>query len=200
MTIVGDIAQATGAWAHDDWDGVLEHLPDRRTPRRAELTVGYRIRQRTWPLAAKGAQPVAAPALAAPSSVREGESAPRVEAVDDGHRLGAEVVRLVREECEAVGQGSVGIVCARHQLTHAVTDALEAAGIEHGAADRHGLEQQVTVVPVGLVKGLELDASIVVEPAAIVRRGPGDALALQLTRAASACRCCAPSLDASCSR
>ena len=35
MTIVGDIAQATGAWAHDDWESVLEHLPDRRPPRRA---------------------------------------------------------------------------------------------------------------------------------------------------------------------
>ena len=41
MTIVGDIAQSTGAWAHDDWDQVLEHLPSRRPPRRAELT-GYR--------------------------------------------------------------------------------------------------------------------------------------------------------------
>src|SRR5690606_22529362 len=43
MTIVGDIAQATGAWAHASWDEILEHLPDRRPPRRAELTVGYRI-------------------------------------------------------------------------------------------------------------------------------------------------------------
>ena len=29
MTIVGDIAQATGAWAHDNWEEILEHLPDR---------------------------------------------------------------------------------------------------------------------------------------------------------------------------
>ena len=38
----------------------------------------------------------------------------------------------------------------------------------HGRANRHGLDEQVTVVPVGLAKGLELDASVVVEPAAIV--------------------------------
>ena len=43
MTVVGDIAQATGAWAHDDWDSILEHLPDRRPATRHELTVGYRI-------------------------------------------------------------------------------------------------------------------------------------------------------------
>ena len=28
LTIVGDIAQATGAWAHESWDEILEHLPD----------------------------------------------------------------------------------------------------------------------------------------------------------------------------
>jgi DNA helicase IV len=43
MTVVGDIAQSTGAWAHTSWDEILEHLPDRRPPRTVELTVGYRI-------------------------------------------------------------------------------------------------------------------------------------------------------------
>ena len=183
MTIVGDIAQATGAWAHDDWEGVLDHLPDRRPSQRAELTVGYRIPAANMALAAK-VLALAAPDLTAPSSVREGESDPRLEAVADPVALGAEVARLVVEEREAVGMGSVGIICPS-SLTASVSDGLEAAGIEHGAADRHGLEQQVTVVPVGLVKGLELDASIVVEPAAIVREEPQGmrALYVALTRA-----------------
>jgi DNA helicase IV len=183
MTIVGDIAQATGAWAHDDWESVLEHLPDRRPSQRAELTVGYRIPAANMVLAAKVLS-VAAPDLKAPSSVREGDSDPRLEAVSHGDRLVDEVVRLVREECDAVGQGSVGIICPA-SLTSAVAAALEDAGIEHGSADRHGLEQQVTVVPVGLVKGLELDASIVVEPSAIVREEPQGmrSLYVALTRA-----------------
>ena len=33
---------------------------------------------------------------------------------------------------------------------------------------RHGLDQRVTVVPVRLVKGLEVDAAVVVEPRRIV--------------------------------
>ena len=37
-----------------------------------------------------------------------------------------------------------------------------------GIAPRSGLDMQVTVVPVGMVKGLEVDASVVVEPAGIV--------------------------------
>src|SRR3546814_10702796 len=43
MTVVGDIAQSTGAWAHADWDEILEQLPDRRPARRTELTIGYRL-------------------------------------------------------------------------------------------------------------------------------------------------------------
>ena len=44
-----------------------------------------------------------------------------------------------------------------------------AAGIEHGRATRTGLDDPVTVVPVSVVKGLELDGVVVVEPARIVR-------------------------------
>ena len=40
MTIVGDIAQSTGAWPHASWDEIVDLLPQRREPRRAELTVG----------------------------------------------------------------------------------------------------------------------------------------------------------------
>ena len=43
MTIVGDIAQATGPLAPDGWDDVLAHLPDRKPPRVIGLSVGYRI-------------------------------------------------------------------------------------------------------------------------------------------------------------
>jgi DNA helicase IV len=57
-------------------------------------------------------------------------------------------------------------------------------GVEYGRATRHGLDSQITVVPVGIVKGLELDASVVVEPAAIVEDEPQGlrALYVALTR------------------
>jgi len=58
-------------------------------------------------------------------------------------------------------------------------------GIAHGVALQQGLDHQVTVVPVGMVKGLELDATVVVEPAAIVEEEPQGmrALYVALTRA-----------------
>ncbi len=42
MTVVGDIAQATGPWAPRDWDDVTRHLISKRPPRLVELTVSYR--------------------------------------------------------------------------------------------------------------------------------------------------------------
>ena len=183
MTIVGDIAQATGAWAHDDWGGVLEHLPAKRPPREAELTVGYRIPAANMELAAR-VLALAAPQLSPPSSIREGDHPPRVEQSPSPERLSDDVVRLAREELAVVGSGNVALITPTSLVTP-VTEALEAAGVAHGAADRHGLDQQVTVVPVGLVKGLELDATIVVEPAAILREEAQGlrALYVALTRA-----------------
>ena len=53
MTIVGDIAQATGQHAPADWSDVLRHLPDRRPSRVVELTVGYRIPEQIMVLASR---------------------------------------------------------------------------------------------------------------------------------------------------
>ncbi|MBA2281490.1 MAG: AAA family ATPase, partial [Acidimicrobiia bacterium] len=77
MTIVGDIAQATGAWAHANWEEILERLPtERRAPRRAELTIGYRIPSPNMDLAAR-VLAYAAPDLQPPSSVRQDGPPPR---------------------------------------------------------------------------------------------------------------------------
>ena len=66
MTVVGDIAQSTGAWAHADWDEVLEQLPDRRPARRTELTIGYRLPGPNMALATK-VLALAAPDLTPPT-------------------------------------------------------------------------------------------------------------------------------------
>ena len=70
-------------------------------------------------------------------------------------------------------------------MVDVVTDGLERAGVAFGSATRHGLDERITVVPIGLAKGLELDASVVVEPAAIVEQEAQGlrALYVALTRA-----------------
>ncbi len=182
MTIVGDIAQSTGAWAHATWDEILEHLPDRRPPRRAELTIGYRLPGPNMALAAR-VLALAAPDLTPPSSVRQSGDEPRIVAAGP-EGLGAAVLAQALVERDAVDPGSVAVIVPDSALVE-VTEAFEAAGVEFGRAVRHGLDEQITVVPVSLVKGLELDASVVVEPAAILEEEVQGARSLYvaLTRA-----------------
>lgn len=182
MTVVGDIAQSTGQWAHESWDEILDLLPARRPPRRAELTTGYRLPAPNMALAARVLR-LAAPGLTPPVSIRADGDPPTLV---DAHRVGITrgVVDATVDELEAVGVGNVAVICPS-SLVDSVSEALDAAGIAHGQATRHGLDTQVTVVPVGLVKGLELDASVVVEPARIVTEEAQGmrALYVALTRA-----------------
>jgi DNA helicase IV len=170
MTIVGDIAQSTGAWAHESWDEVLEHLPDKKEPRRNELTVGYRIPGPAMQLAAK-VLALAAPELAPPTAVRSEGDAPRLVEVSGASALTAELVDAVVAESARPGIGNVAVICPR-SLYQPVLDAFAAAGVEIGAAPRDGLAQPITAVPVNVVKGLEVDVAVVVEPAAIVDEEP----------------------------
>ena len=163
MTVVGDIAQATGAFAPDDWDDVLRHLPDRKAPRVIGLSVGYRIPAQIMELANR-VMAAATPGLRAPESVRVGDIGPRIVAVDQLASGVADEVERLRDD---LAGASVAVV-APDALCDEVSDALTERGLEHGRAAIGGLDHALTVVPVSVVKGLELDAVIVVEPSAIV--------------------------------
>lgn len=180
MTIVGDIAQATGAWANDGWDAVVEALPQKRETRFRELTIGYRIPGPAMALANR-VLPHAAPGLRPSQPVRTDGEAPRMVRV---HDLGDGLVEAVRTELGAVVEGNVAVVVP-DSLVAEVHDAFAKHEMPVGGPTRHGLDQQVTVVPVRLVKGLEVDAVVVVEPARIMaeERQGVRSLYVALTRA-----------------
>ncbi|MBU6330126.1 MAG: AAA family ATPase [Acidobacteria bacterium] len=182
MTVVGDIAQATGQWAHASWEEILDRLPARRPPQRAELTLGYRLPAPIMALAARVLRH-AAPELQPPRSVREDGAEPIISRATPGSLARAVAEITVTERAE-VDPGQVAIICPSSIIDHICT-ALDDAAIAYGRATRNGLEHRVTVVEVGLVKGLEVDAAIVVEPALIVaEQAQGDrALYVALTRA-----------------
>lgn len=181
MTVVGDLGQATGAHAPADWADVLSHLPDRREPRTVELTVGYRIPASAMALAAK-VLAVAAPKLNPPRSVRVTDDAPEIVFAPDD--LMAAVIAQVRRELARVGAGNLAVITPA-SMSDQVADSLSAAGLTIGRAMHEGLDETITVVPVGLVKGLELDAVVVVEPALMVAEETQGlrALYVALTRA-----------------
>ena len=179
MTVVGDIAQATGSWAHDDWGSVLEGLPDRRPPRRVELTLGYRIPAPAMALANR-VLPYAAPGAEPPQTVRTAGDEPRIvpcgAAAARGGPAGADsdmsalvdtLAEVIARERSEVGEGNVAVIVP-DSLHEPLRVGLTDRSVEFGGPGRAGLEQQVTLVPVRLVKGLEVDAAVVVEPARIV--------------------------------
>jgi len=106
------------------------------------------------------------PDISPPRSIRQDGDPPRV-LRSRPESLMFDVVAAALEELAAVGNGNVAVIVPA-SLVDDVSDAFASAGVEFGRATRHGLDAQITVVPVGLVKGLELDASVVVEPLLIV--------------------------------
>ena len=165
MTVVGDIAQATGALAPDDWADVLRYLPDHKPSRVIGLSVGYRIPAQIMALANQ-VMLAATPTLRAPTSVRQSDDVPEFVLAEPGDLLVA-VAEATRSLTSEITDGTIAVV-APDSMVDGVSQALEAAGIEHGRATRTGLEMGVTVVPVSVVKGLELDGVVVVEPSSII--------------------------------
>ncbi len=169
MTIVGDIAQSTSAWAHDSWASILEHLPQKREPRRAELTIGYRIPAPLMEVAGRVLRE-AAPGLSPPKAIRDDGEPPTYVHAEPG-QLVSQVVDVVGSALAEIGTGNVSVIVP-NSMADTVAERLIGAGFDTGRANRSGLDRQLTVVPVGLVKGLEVDFAIVVEPAQVLSEEP----------------------------
>jgi DNA helicase IV len=184
MTLVGDVAQATGTWAPSSWASVLEHLPTRRGTTTVTLSVNYRTPSEIMDVAGR-VLAAAIPGATPPESVRSTGELPRSVFVGDGGAaVPDEVASVVQSESAAVGGGTVAVVCVR-SMVESVRSALGRAGIDFGEPSTRGLDAPVTLVPVDVVKGLEFDSVVVVEPSAIVAESFNglQALYVSLTRA-----------------
>jgi superfamily I DNA/RNA helicase len=110
---------------------------------------------------------VATPSLRSPVSVRVGDATPVFVRAAGADALGSSVATEVTGLTEALPGASLGVI-APDSMIDLLSEHLTAAGVNHGTATRTGLDDGVTLVPVSVVKGLELDAVVVVEPARIV--------------------------------
>jgi len=172
MTVVGDVAQATGPWAPSSWSQIVEHLPARRGWRLVELTVNYRTPSEIMEPAARVLEQVA-PGMRSPDSVRASGRPPRIvrasrpEGFERAERLAESVVAAVRDDLAEQGAGTAAVIVPP-TLAGAVARALAESGVPFGTAGRDALDLPVTVLTVEDAKGLEFDSVTVVEPSRLV--------------------------------
>jgi hypothetical protein len=165
LTVLGDLAQATSPWSSADWAQTLAGLGRPDTPVRP-LTRGYRVPGEVLDFANR-LLPVIAPGLPAATATRRDPASLQVRPVS---ALAGPLAEVVGELIET--PGSTGVVCADADVA-AVVGMLTAAGLDVDAlSDDGSAPARVTVVPAELVKGLEFDHVVVVEPAAIVAAEP----------------------------
>ncbi|MEU0248663.1 AAA family ATPase [Streptomyces sp. NPDC006235] len=158
LTVLGDLAQGTTPWAARSWPAVLAHLgkPDAAV---VELTTGFRVPRAVVALANRLLERLDVDVPAARSLRGDGELRMRETAPDGVPGAAVEAVR------DALGrEGSIGVVAADADVPR-IRAALDAAGIDAAAPDELGA--RVSLVPASVVKGLEYDHVVAVEPAAI---------------------------------
>ena len=102
-----------------------------------------------------------------PEPSRHVEIKPEIIAVAERAELFVSTAAATATMAASIPGGTIAVV-APDAMVDDVSGALTAAGIDHARATRSGIITGITVVPVSVVKGLELDGVVVVEPAAIV--------------------------------
>lgn len=192
MTIVGDVAQATGPWAPASWAKVVEHLPTRKGWRLVELTINYRTPAEIMELAARVLEQVA-PGMRSSESVRAVGRRPRVLQVErpagfpGADRIAAAVSAVARDELDGTDVGNAAIIVPPSLLAPVAT-ALRQLGLTFGTAGREALDERLSLLAVEDAKGLEFDMVTVVEPTRMVHESAQGlrALYVAFTRATQA--------------
>jgi DNA helicase IV len=181
VTVLGDIAQGTTAWATEEWRTTLAHLgkPDARVE---VLERGYRVPREIIGFASR-LLPAIAPGVSPPTSIRQTPGSLQIRR-SAGGELPGDVVGACRDALRR--EGSVGVVTADDRASR-LAGWLASAGLEHHVLGGDAPDTRLAVVPATLAKGLEFDQVIVVEPAEIVAAEPRGLrrLYVVLTRAVS---------------
>jgi DNA helicase IV len=181
ITLLGDLAQGTAPWAAADWRVTLRHLgkPDAVV---VPLTVGFRVPAVVVALANRLLPALGVDVPEAVSLRRDGD----LSVVGVPSPAEVDAAMLVEVTAALAQEGSVAVIAADTAVDR-LRAHLAAAGLATATPDDVDSEARVTVVPATLVKGLEYDHVVVVEPAEIVAAEPRGLhrLYVVLTRAVS---------------
>ncbi|MFB6562499.1 HelD family protein [Streptomyces sp. NPDC056400] len=170
MTVLGDLAQATGPHVPASWDRLATVLSDHGDWRVAELHTSYRVPAEIMEFVAPLAREIA-PSLPYPQAVREaGEDAVRTVATEPWKLLDdtvAHVTRLVGTSDGTSLRSVAVIVPDDSDWLDAISRRVDGGG---DIGDRH--RAAVSVLAAAQAKGMEYDHVLVIEPATIADRGP----------------------------
>ncbi|KAF2776180.1 UvrD-helicase domain-containing protein [Streptomyces sp. OM5714] len=160
MTILGDLAQATGPFPYQDWEELGTALTGRDGWRVAELLTGFRVPGEVMnyvrPLGTH-----CAPGVGVPDSVRR--TGTEVTVVQGGNPA-----RSAAEQALAIATGPDG---ARRRRTTGVIVPDMASWREAVATAVSG-QESVSVLTADEAKGLEFDHVVVAEPSAVTADDP----------------------------
>ncbi len=161
-TLLGDLAQATTPWAVRSWTEALDQLgkPEGSV---AALTLGYRVPGQVLDFASR-LLPLIAPGLTPPTAVRVDAGSLLVTRTSTAERSPA-LVSAVRAALTA--EGLVGLVVPDTEVDRTCS-LLDQAGLSYVRVEESRDDVRLVVVPAAMVKGLEFDHVVVLEPAAIV--------------------------------
>jgi DNA helicase IV len=164
MTIVGDLAQSTGAFARDGWDELVQSLRQEATPQIEELQYGYRVPRQVMDLAAQ-LLAVAAPSITAPRVIRDAPAEPEFLQDDPLFHAG----HAVEAARDYAGRGlSVGVI-APEAVREGVIEEFNRNGVKWRDADSGVLGSGINLISPSESKGLEFDAVVVVSPEEIAK-------------------------------
>ena len=170
VTVVGDIGQATGPWAADNWDSVTTHLPRLRPARQVELSVSYRTPAEVMEVASRVLK-AAAPALKPPTAVRHTGVDP-IFLETRPEDLAAQVAATAPQSSRRSSARERWRSSRRHRSSQSSLSHSTLRGSGRLTRGRDGLGAPVSLLPVDMANGLEFDGAIVVEPAAVVDESP----------------------------
>lgn len=178
MTVVGDLAQSTGAYARDDWEAVIKGLVQDLPVSLEELQYGYRVPRQVMDLASQ-LLPTAAPGISSPRVIRDAPADP--EFLQDDQIFHAR--HAVTAAREYAGRGlSVGVI-APEVVREEVIIEFDRDDVRWRDADAGRLGSGINLVSATEAKGLEFDAVVVVSPETIAEAANGHRLLyIALTR------------------